>query len=134
MPCIWLGIPAAVLAVVDQRYWRWNFVYGGFVLLVLFILLAPAKIRNQLPEWLGNEPGGLGQITIWKPLVKHLEKIEYKSINCDNSDPSKTCQNENAENCNVNQSIVAAACAPVAGRTYPKEERACFMSNFIRFC
>ena len=80
MPCIWLGIPAAVLAVVDQRYWRWNFVYGGFVLLVLFILLAPAKIRNQLPEWLGNEPGGLGQITIWKPLVEHLEKIEYKSI------------------------------------------------------
>ena len=22
MPCIWLGIPAAVLAVVDQRYWN----------------------------------------------------------------------------------------------------------------
>ena len=79
MPCIWLGIPAAVLAVVDQRYWRWNFIYGGFVLLFLFSLLAPVKIRNQLPEWLGNKPGGLGQITIWAPLVEYLEKINYRS-------------------------------------------------------
>ena len=79
MPCIWLGIPAAVLAVVDQRYWRWNFFYGGFVLLILFSLLAPANIRNQLPEWLDDKPGGLGQITIWTPLVEYLERIDYRS-------------------------------------------------------
>ena len=48
-------------------------------LLFLFSLLAPAKIRNQLPEWLDDKPGGLGQITIWAPLVEYLERIDYRS-------------------------------------------------------
>ncbi len=105
MPCIWLGIPAAVLASANKNYWLWNFIYGGLILLALVILLAPAPLRNQFPQWLDNKPGGLGQITLWKPLVDYLENIDYQSNK--HFKQQKIQQNKNLIECLVDPYIAS---------------------------
>jgi len=77
VPSMWLLIPLAALRQPRwPRLWSMNALFAGAFSLVLAICVGVPYVRNMVITGTNNRPGGLGEMTVWSPLVSDLRVAE----------------------------------------------------------
>jgi 2-amino-4-hydroxy-6-hydroxymethyldihydropteridine diphosphokinase len=80
MPSFWLLCVLIVPVVAASSGLRWlGRVYGVMICIVIPALLAFPQSRRATLRWLGDRPGGLGELTLWDAAANDAEFIAYVS-------------------------------------------------------